>query len=54
MNKKAFTIKIDESLLSDFKTLTKNVGITPTAAITMFMMTSVKEKKIPLQPKINK
>lgn len=54
MVKKAFTIKIDSQLISDFKDFAQKVGITPTAAIKMFMKTCIAERKIPLRPKVKK
>lgn len=52
--KKAFTIKTDPRLINDFKQFTKKVGITPTAAIKMFMKSCIDEQRIPLKPKIKK
>lgn len=54
MNKKAFTIKIDEQIISEFKEFAVKVGITPTAAIKMFMKECINEKRIPLNPQVKK
>lgn len=54
MSKKAFTIKIDAKLIADFKKFAAEAGITPTAAIKMFMKECVNEKRIPLKPRINR
>lgn len=54
MVKKAFTIKIDEQLLNKFKEFSDKVGLTPTAAIKLYMQTCIREKKIPLKLKVDK
>lgn len=54
VTKKTFTVKIDSQLINDFKQFTKKVGITPTAAIKMFMKSCIDEQRIPLKPKIKK
>lgn len=46
MQKKPFTVKLDTNLIENFKLLCKKVGITPTAAMKMFMTESIRSKKI--------
>lgn len=53
MNKKPFTVKLDANLIENFKLMCEKVGITPTAAIKMFMTESIRAKKILMEQNIN-
>lgn len=45
------TLRVDNSLKKNFDTLCEEFGFTTTAAITVFMKTVVRERKIPFEIK---
>lgn len=51
MSKKRFNLMVDPNLKESFGSTVKKMGLTPTAAITLFMQQVVNQKKIPFTPK---
>ena len=51
MAQTSMTFRVDNSLKKNFDTLCEEFGFTTTAAITVFMKTVVRERKIPFEIK---
>ena len=51
MAQTSMTLRVDNSLKKKFDTLCEEFGFTTTAAITVFMKTVVRERKIPFEIK---
>lgn len=51
MAQTSMTLRVDNSLKKNFDTLCEEFGFTTTAAITVFMKTVVRERKIPFEIK---
>ena len=53
MTKKRFNLVADDKLIAEFSQITKQVVLTPTGAIRLFMPQTVNHRKIPFRPKFN-
>lgn len=51
MAQTSMTLRVDNSLKKNFDTLCEEFGFTTTAAITVFMKTVVRERRIPFEIK---
>ncbi|MDU8978488.1 MAG: type II toxin-antitoxin system RelB/DinJ family antitoxin [Lactobacillus paragasseri] len=54
MSKQRLVLMVDDDLKKEFKRTVENMGLTSTAAVTLFMQQVVNQKRIPFNPTYTK
>lgn len=54
MNKERFNLMVEAQLKNKFKETVNKMGLTPTAALTLFMQQVVNQQRIPFTPTYKK